>query len=122
MRVMTRRAEIDIDMVVENDPDSHPNDILFQDPHYRQQDEDRLEAWRNDEWRFVGVRAKATIKIPYGINSECWIRTRLFSPGLWGIESDSGGPYLQQVYREERDILVDMLDSLTKECRPVVRP
>lgn len=119
---MTRRAEITFGMVVENDPDAPPNDYLFQDPHYRQQDEDRLQAWRNDEWRFVGIRAKATIKIPYGINGECWIRSEIFSPGLWGIESDSGEPYLRQVYREERDILVGMLDSLTKKCRVTARP
>jgi hypothetical protein len=46
--------------------------------------EDRLKAWRNDEWRFVGIRAKATVKIPYGISHECWIRSELLSPGLWG--------------------------------------
>ena len=30
----------------------------------------------------------------------------LFSPGLWGIESDSGDWYFEQVYQEERDILL----------------
>jgi hypothetical protein len=49
----------------------------------------RLKAWRNDEWHFVGIRAKATLKIPYGSNPDCRITTELSSPGLWGIESIS---------------------------------
>ena len=36
----------------------------------------------------------------------------MLSPGLWGIESDSGDPYFQEVYREEREILIGMLASL----------
>jgi len=119
---MTRSAEIDIAMVVEHDPNAHPNDYLFQDPHYRDQDEARFKAWRNDAWRFVGIRAKAAIKFPYGVNGECWITSELLSPGLWGIESDSGEHYLRQVYQEEREILIGMLDSLTKGCRVMVRP
>jgi hypothetical protein len=57
-----------------------------QDSLYFDQDEARLKAWRNDEWHFIGIRAKATIKIPYGANPECWITSEIFSPGLWGIE------------------------------------
>ena len=42
----------------------------------------------------------------------------LFSPGLWGIESDSGDWYFEQVYQEERDILLATLGSLkTYEIR-----
>jgi hypothetical protein len=81
-------------------------------PDYRRQDEARLAAWRNDEWHFVGIRARATINIPYGANPQCWITAELLSPGLWGIESDSSDAYLQEVYREERDILVEMLAFL----------
>ena len=76
------------------------------------QDEARLDAWRKDEWHFLGIRAKATIKIPYGANPDCWITSEVLSPGLWGIESDSGDAYFQQVYRDEREILIDMLASL----------
>jgi hypothetical protein len=32
-----------------------------------------------------------------------------------GVESDSGDAYVQQVYQDERDILLDMLTSL-KAC------
>ena len=109
---MTRSAEIEIDMIETYDPESSPLDYLFQDPDYRRQDEARLAAWRNDEWHFVGIRARATINIPYGANPQCWITAELMSPGLWGIESDSSDAYLQEVYREERDILVEMLAFL----------
>ena len=109
---MTRNAEIEIDMVQTYDHDAHPLDYLFQDPDYRQQDEARLAAWRKDEWHFLGIRARATIKIPHGTNPECWITAELLSPGLWGIESDSGDDYFRQVYQEERDILTAMLASL----------
>jgi hypothetical protein len=109
---MTRCAEIDIDILTIFDQDAHPCDYLFQDPDFREQDEARLAAWRNDQWHFVGIRARAIIKIPHGTNSECWITSELLSPGLWGIESDSGEDYFQQVYQEERDILIAMLASL----------
>jgi hypothetical protein len=109
---MTRTAEIEIDMLTTYDPVADPCDYLFQDPDYREQDQARLDAWRNDEWHFVGIRARATVRIPYGINPDCWITSELLSPGLWGIESDSGARYFQDVYREERAILVAMLASL----------
>ena len=109
---MTRTAEIEIEMVTSHDPDADPRDYLFQDPDYREQDQARLDAWRNDEWYFLGIRAKATIKIPHGSNPDCWIASELLSPGLWGIESDSGDPYFREVYREEREILIGLLASL----------
>src|SRR5439155_12457874 len=106
---MTRTAEIEIEMVATYDQDAQPLDYLFQDPEYRQQDEARLTAWGNDEWHFAGIRAKAVIKIPHG---ECWITSELFSPGLWGIESDSDQEYFEEVYQDEHGILLDMLAAV----------
>lgn len=106
---MTRSAEIDIEIVETHDQDAHPLDYLFLDPDYREQDEARLEAWRHDEWHFVGIRAKAAIKIPYDSNPDSYIIAELSSHGLWGIESDSGDAYFQQVYQEERALLITML-------------
>jgi hypothetical protein len=68
----TRVAEIDFEMVVQDDPDSHPNTYLFQDPRYREEDQARLDAWRSGHWSFVGVRAKAIIRFPYGANPDSW--------------------------------------------------
>jgi hypothetical protein len=109
---MTRTPEIEFEMATASDPDAQPLDYLFQDPEYREQDDARLKALRNDEWHFIGIRAKATIKIPTGSNPQCWITSELFSPGLWGIESDSGDSYFDQVYQDERDILLSILASL----------
>ena len=98
---MTRAAEVEIDMLTTFDQDANPLDYLFQDQDYRTQDQARLDAWRNGEWHFVGVRARAIIKIPHGMNPQCWITSGLLSPGLWGIESDSGDEYFLQVYQED---------------------
>ena len=115
---MTRTAQIEIAMMIDADHDANPNDYLFQDPDYQQEDQRRFKAWQDGDWHFIGVRAKAQIKIPYGTNPECWIISQMLSPGLWGVESDSGDAYVQQVYQEERDILLDMLTSLkTYEIR-----
>jgi hypothetical protein len=109
---MTRTAKVEIDMLTTFDQYASPLDYLFQDPDYRTADQARLDAWRNGEWHFLGVRARATIKVPHGINPHCWITSELLSPGLWGIESDNGDEYFLQVYREEREILIAMLASL----------
>jgi hypothetical protein len=109
---MTRTAEIEIEMITSYDQDAQPLDYLFQDPDYRARDQARLDAWRNDEWHFVGIRAKATIKIPHGSNPDCWITSELLSPGLWGIESHSGDQYFQEVCQDEREILIAMIASL----------
>ena len=41
-----------------------------------------------------------------------YIRHRIESPGLWGIESDSGEDYFDSVFQEEKGILTDMLVQL----------
>jgi hypothetical protein len=88
---MTRTAEIEIEMVTTHDQNAQPLDYLFQDPEYREQDYARLKAWRNDEWHFVGIDPRqGHHQNPTGSNPECWITSELLSPGLWGIESDSG--------------------------------
>ena len=112
---MIRSAEIEIDSIETYDPVADPRDYLFQDPDYRAEDEARLKAWLDGEWHFVGIRARAGIKIPHGSNPDCWISAELLSPGLWGIESDSSEAYFGEVYRDERDTLIAMLASL-KTC------
>ena len=109
---MTRTAQIDIDMVTQYDQYAHPNDYLFQDPDYRREDQERLDAWRRGDWHFVGIRAKAQINLPYGTNPDCWITSEIVSPGLWAVESDAGDNYFRQVFEEEKAILLDMLVSL----------
>jgi hypothetical protein len=81
------------------------------DTSYLEQEgfEDRLSQYRRGEFDFVGVRAAVEVPIPYGKDR---ILTRIESPGLWGIESDSGEDYLESVFQEESTILADMLAEL----------
>src|ERR1700678_2213090 len=81
------------------------------DTSYLEQDdwEDRLAEYRRGDFSFVGVRAKAKIRVPHGKD---WILSEMTSPGLWGIESDSGEDYLQEVFEEEKATLLEMLESL----------
>lgn len=72
--------------------------------------EERMEAWLNDEWEFIGVMAKGTIYIPIGGKS--FRVMELQSAGLWGIESDADDSYIESVFQEERDGLMDELKTL----------
>jgi hypothetical protein len=119
---MIRTAQIEIDRAETYDPVEDPRDYLFQDPDYRAEDEARLKAWFDGGWYFLGIRARATIKLPYGSNPDCWISSELYSPGLWGIESDSSEEYFEEVYRDERALLIDMLASLKTFQLAVLNP
>jgi len=86
-------------VVVEHDPDP--------DVSYLEQDEfeERLAAYKNEEFTFVGVHAEADVVI------EGVVQT-LTSGGLWGIESDSGEEYLEGVAVEEYEALRKVLKAV----------
>lgn len=71
--------------------------------------EARLAAFKNGDFGFCGVRAKAEIRVPYGMD---WIVSHMTSPGLWSIETDSGEAYFEEVFQEEKKTLLEMLESL----------
>jgi hypothetical protein len=81
------------------------------DTSYLEQEEftDRLAQYRQGAFDFIGVRAAVELPIPYGKDR---ILARIESPGLWGIESDSGEDYLDSVFQEESAILAGMLAEL----------
>lgn len=86
-------------------PDESP------DPSYLDQEgfEDRKAEYERGDFRFIGIRAVATVRIPYGSDH---IESTIESPGLWGIESDSDEDYLRSVFDEESQVLAKMLDGL----------
>jgi hypothetical protein len=91
-----------------------PTDYLFQDEEYREQDEARLEAWRRNEWWFVGLLAEAQIMVVENGTGSIY---EIVSPGLFGIESDSGEDYLNEVYTEECETLcrhIKMMATFTE--------
>lgn len=72
---------------------------------YGEQDYQRMESFNSGQWFFIGIRAEAEVVVNGTIQ-------RITSPGLWGIESDSGRDYFAEVAQEElaqlRDILAEM--------------
>jgi hypothetical protein len=59
--------------------------------------EDRMEAWRNDDWRYVGIDVtiwRGSVQL-----------TTTYANALWGIESDAGS-YLTEV---ANDLLPDAM-------------
>jgi hypothetical protein len=71
--------------------------------------ENRLRQYRQGDFDYVGVRAAVELPIPFGKDR---ILVKVESPGLWGIESDSGEDYFDSVFQEESAILADMLAEL----------
>lgn len=70
---------------------------------------ERMVAFDRGDWYWIGVRARAEIRVPYG---QDFITTTIDSPGLWGVDSDCGEAYLDEVFQDEVATLRDMLDSL----------
>jgi hypothetical protein len=75
-------------VIFEEDPDP--------DTSYLEQDEfeDRLDAYRNEIFHFVGVRIVAEVSIADTVQT-------LTSPGVWGIESDSEQEHLDEIISQE---------------------
>lgn len=100
--ITVSKREFDRQVIPETSPDAS----------YLEQEgfEDRLAEYRRGDFHFVGVRAAIELQIP-NRNQGYYIQ-RLESPGLWGIESDSGEDYFNEVFIEEKAILADMLEEL----------
>ncbi len=109
----TKRADgcyVTFHRIVENhDQDADPREYLFQDEDYRDEDQARLDAWRNGEWHFIGVQAQAAV---YIVRNGVGTRYTLYSPGLWGVESDSGDEYLGEIFRQECDAIREDLAAM----------
>lgn len=81
------------------------------DASYLEQDEwtERHAAYMRGDFGYIGVRVTATLHIPHGAG---WILQTITTPGLWGIEDDSGDQYLAEVAADETDVLRSMLAEL----------
>jgi len=108
-RLMTVRA-CDIERIEEYDSDP---DLSYLDPDANPdcaaQNAERLAAYRAGAWHCIAIKARATFLIGLG---EAAVIQAVESPGLWGIESDSDPGYLDEVFREEAEILRHMLEPL----------
>lgn len=73
---------------------------------YGKQDYDRMESLNRGSWCFIGIIAKATIQLTSNLTQE------ITSGGLWGIESDSGQEYFDEVEKEQLAELRRELESI----------
>lgn len=84
-------------------------DWLFQDEEYREQDQERLDAFRRGEWGLIGVRAEAMCMI---VNRGVGTLINLQSTGLWGVASDEGEDYLEEIYKDEVEKLKGLIAAM----------
>jgi hypothetical protein len=102
-------CEVRFQRLIADDDTAGPMDYLFQDEDYREQDQERLDAWRAGEWRFIGIAARAVVTV---IRDGIGTVLEFDSPGLWGVESDSGEEYLAEVFAEECEQLKACIAAL----------
>jgi hypothetical protein len=103
--VVTRRGYVVIKLVGEIEREIVPD--LDPDPSYLDQEgwEDRRAEYMRGDFAFIGVRAVATVEI---LN----VRQVLRSPGLWGVEDDSGDDYIAEIFEDEKATMLEMLAEM----------
>ena len=74
---------------------------------YAMQDFQRMQAYQNHDFCFIGIIAKAQIWNPI-----TEIINVVHSGGIWGVESDSNKKYLETLANEQIDQLKTELSSL----------
>jgi len=98
VEVPTRRRSVlevrAIRVRVLHDEDPDPSYFDSGDSESKDQDEERRKEYENGDFSFVGVRAEAEVVVENVIQT-------ITSGGLWGIESDSGEGYIEDVALEE---------------------
>jgi len=93
------------DIIREDIPDDDPDTSYLDQEGF----EDRKKSYEQGCFNFCGVRAKIRLEIP---NGESKILQSIESPGLWGIEDDSGEDYFNEVFEEEKETLIQMLETM----------
>lgn len=93
----------DIRIEVEHVPDADADTSYLDDDNWRLHEDKAAAARRRKEYEdgafgYIGIRATATVEQPDSILT-------LMSPGLWGIEDDSGADYFREVAQEEVNFL-----------------
>lgn len=87
-----------------------PSNLRGNTPADNLADYKRAESFNRGDWQMVGVRAKTTLLIPQPQGG--FVTQTITSPGLWGIESDSGRDYFMEVGKEELGQLKHDLKAL----------
>jgi hypothetical protein len=77
---------------------------------YLAQDAARRQGYNNGDWYTRGLFVIARISVPIGGNSFAMYELR--SPGLWGVESDCGTEYENEVWTDEENSLRRALKAM----------
>jgi len=98
-------------------PSQNPDDAGYCGPctaeefaEHERNAKQRMVDYESGQWGYVGVRARA---LCFVVRNGVGVHMSLESPGLWGIESDSGDEYLQSVYNDEIATLKDLIAAMT---------
>ena len=86
------------------------------DTSYLEQEdfEDRLALFQAGDFTFVGIQARATVTVQHPtLPSKSYTVHEFVTPGLWGIESDSGDGYFAEVALEEFNTLRGILTAFS---------
>lgn len=112
-------------------PDEHP-DVSFLEQRYEDigepeererclaADRERLAAYNRGDWHMRGLWVRACISVPIGQGS--FTMFHLDSPGLWGVESDCGTEYENEVWSGEEDELKRQMASMAPAFAALVQP
>jgi hypothetical protein len=86
-----------------NEPSIPPEEAA----KYRAQDAERLDAYERGDWHMRGIRlaAEITLTRPGRVDEVFHLST----PGIWGVESDSGDDYPREIAGDEDEYLRDDL-------------
>jgi hypothetical protein len=71
---------------------------------------EQIKAFHAGDWSYIGIRAQARCMI---VANGIGTYVNIDSPGIWGVESNSGDDYLAELYREECEQLKSMLAAMT---------
>jgi len=74
-----------------------------------------MERLNRGDWGFIGIVAEADVKYPIGGGN--YRIERLTSGGLWGIESDGGKDYIQEIESEQLQDLKEHLKTFNVSIR-----
>ena len=100
------------EITMETLPDPCPDTSYLQQEGY----EERLRQAEDGIFSFIGVRASCTVYIGIGHKGHTIVH-RIDSPGIWNVESDSNDSHIQELFENERSILLAMLDAMGSRHR-----
>lgn len=86
----------------------NPQPGACENKEHAEQDYKRMMQFENGDVSSLGIKAVAEI-LTSNDNGKSWLRNEISSGGLWGIESDSGENYFNEISCEQQRELLPLL-------------